>query len=77
MQIDLSVLVTVVLAVLGLIGALVALIYRAHVSSVERMQQTVDQMSTFGSPAADCSAERWSPPPFGFACPRPWVRRRT
>ena len=43
MQIDLSVLVTIVLAVFGLIGALIALIYRAQVDSVARLQLGIDQ----------------------------------
>lgn len=44
MQIDISVLVTIVLAVSGLIGALLALIYRSHMSSIERLQLIADQL---------------------------------
>ena len=44
MQIDISVLVTIVLAVLGLIGTLLALVYRSHTSGIERLQLVVDQL---------------------------------
>jgi hypothetical protein len=43
-QIDVGVLVTIALALLGFIGALLTLIYRAHTGSVQRLQDKLDAL---------------------------------